>query len=340
MAINPEVFNRQFLNKVKDDGLREKVAESTAYVVRDKLREEGFMEKILPAPTAKSTELYRRKDKDEVYMLVDIEPGSSAITMTFRGEPKAQYITTPRAELNFFKLATPKYAKTEDELMAIPYTVTDLLKKYAVPDIQALEDLHFLQYSYLAANHAGNVLIAKDVNGDTITGDTSITLTKDNLSYLLKQFAHTERRASKILMSEETFLDTLTWTLQDFGDKVYDVTVGGFNSTTLLGYQVIRSIKSPMLPYGMVYAYTDPEFLGVGRKLYDIKLGIRNVYDKLEFMLWKSIGAVIVSDKSVAVLSDVVSSGAIPSASIPTNLSDEDVQKYYYNKEGVTPSIS
>ena len=341
MAVNSYLLNDAFVNAIKDDSKKKLAEDSTSYTIRDKIREAGFMGKILPATGVDVNKLIKEEDRDDFYLQVDIEPGSEAMTVSFRGEPNAKYFNTRRVKLAFTRLATPIWQKTEEELLASNIPITDMLKKWAVPDIQAMEDYHFLQYSYLAATHSSNVLTAT-TEADPyalIANDSAIDLKKHNLVRLLNQFPKTERRAAKLLMNEQEWNDVLLWQLEEIGDKVGDTAFDGLTNTTLLGLPVIRTIKTPMLPEGNVYAFTSPEYFGVAKQLYDIKLWTDVKANKLEFMLWKSIGMVIVATKSIAVLQNWRGS-AKPAGSIPTDLTEKDVLKYYYESNGLQPSLT
>jgi hypothetical protein len=83
---------------------------------------------------------------DTLVKIVDIEPNSKAMSMSFRGQPTARFIRAPRFEIPFFTISSEKFEKTEQELLAYEMPITKIIEENSVKDIQEIEDRQFLIY--------------------------------------------------------------------------------------------------------------------------------------------------------------------------------------------------
>ena len=92
------------------------------------------------------TDCQRSVDHDTLVKIVDIEPKSKAMAMTFRGQPTARFIRAPRFEIPFFTISSEKFEKTEQELLAYEMPITKIIEENSVKDIQSIEDRQFLVY--------------------------------------------------------------------------------------------------------------------------------------------------------------------------------------------------
>jgi hypothetical protein len=112
---------------------------------------------------------------DTLVKIVDIEPQSRAMTLTFRGQPTARFIRAPRAEVPFFTISSEKFEKTEQELLAYEMPITKIIEDNSVKDMQEIKDREFLRTSESAVQ-----ALQKEANGGSATALKCIDLRRDH----------------------------------------------------------------------------------------------------------------------------------------------------------------
>ena len=140
-----EVLNELFLSKLGTEATQKIAALGSDYI-RDRLREEGFAGKVLPRKTVTRADLQVSVNHDTLVKIVETEPESRAMSMSFRGQPNVNYYTAPRFEVPFHTVGSERYEQTEQELMAYQMPITQIIKRNIVNDIQEVEDSVFLNH--------------------------------------------------------------------------------------------------------------------------------------------------------------------------------------------------
>jgi hypothetical protein len=320
------VLNELFISKADDaSGEKEKLAAAGSAYVRDKLREMSFCRKIIPPQPVTVAECQRSLYHDTVYKIVDIEPGSRAMSISFRGEPDPKLIKGRRMAVAFFTVSSLKWEGYTEELRTYTYPISDVIKNNIVKDIQEIEDRYFLVHvmSCIEArqalangddpavpggwtNNGSLAVVAGTVVQDatfkselatvSILGDASVVVNpiqKTDIAYLAKLFTLGGRalRMSKVLMTEYTFADFGQLTAADLGHVLTkDVMVKGYKYNTVLGYNIMTTLKGNLLHDGFVYGFTDPAFFGKSYILDNIKFYVKKEARSISFWAWENIG--------------------------------------------------
>lgn len=141
-----EVLNELFVGKLDTEAGKEKIAALGGDYIRDRLREESFARKVLPPKTVSRSDLQVSVAHDTLVKIVEVEPQSRAMSMSFRGQPTVKYYTAPRFEVPFHTVGSQRYEQTEQELMAYTLPITEIIKRNIVNDIQEIEDRVFLNH--------------------------------------------------------------------------------------------------------------------------------------------------------------------------------------------------
>jgi hypothetical protein len=313
-AVPAKVLNDLFFEKVATTEGKEKIAEFGGTYIRDRLREVSFARKILPPQPVQRTECQRSVNHDTLVKIIDIEPNSKAVALTFRGQPTARFIRAPRFEIPFFTIGSEKFEKTEQELLAYEMPITKIIEENSVKDIQEIEDRQFLvfieaavQAYQLDAN--GNVATAfnvTNVNASSVVG-ASVVKGEGTLSagandftiypilkpdfVKLKKLLHRRRlRANQMVMTEPDYDDLTNWTIQDVGMTIAGETATeGWKANTVVGLKIIRTIKTDLLREGNVYCFTAPEFMGRFYVLNQTKFYIDKIANLITWQSWEDI---------------------------------------------------
>lgn len=330
--IPSEVLNELFVSKLDTEAGKEKIAALGGDYIRDRLREESFARKILPPQTVSRSDLQVSVNHDTLVKIVEIEPQSRAMSMTFRGQPEASYYTGSRFEVAFHTVGSLRYEQTEQELMAYSMPITEIIRKNIVNDIQEVEDTVFLDHvekavqslnqdelgvDFDAAFGAGegfcvaNVLagtagtrgklkgenagVAGAENATTAAGE----ITKNDLIKLFQLFTGRGERGSRlrcdqILMTDTDFEDINGFTQEEVGHKIVgEAMVDGYKYSTLIGRKFTRTLKTDILRPGNIYAFAAPEFLGGFMVLNKTKFYADKERNRVSFEAWEDIGMYI-----------------------------------------------
>jgi len=324
MSVPSRLLNDLFANKVGTAEGKEKIAEYAGTYIRDRLREVAFSRKVLPPQMVTRADCQRSVNHDTLVKIIDVEPKSRAMSMTFRGQPTARFIRAPRAEVAFWTISSEKFEKTEQELLAYEMPITKVIEDNSVKDIQEIEDREFtihieaaVQALQAEANGTITTLNATAIQGGSVVefsvrkgelaravvgadNGTVLPVQKPDFVNLFKMLDGNRLRSEQVLMTEPDWDDILQWTLEDFGDKLLsETTVDGYKYNLLLGKQYIRTIKTDILRPGNIYCFTSPDFLGKFYILNNTKFYIDKIANLITWQSWEDIAMSIINIASI-----------------------------------------
>jgi hypothetical protein len=324
MSVPARVMNELFTQKLGTAEGKEKMAEYGGSYIRDRLREVSYTRKVVPPEQVTRSDCQRSVNHDTLVKIVDVEPQSRAMAITFRGQPTARFIRGDRAEVGFFTISSEMFQKAEQELLAYEMPITKIIEENSVKDIQEIEDREFtiwieaaVQALQVEANggvatalnastlQAGGVVEFSVRKGEGARQATSNTATvfplqRPDIVNLFKMLDGNRLRSERLLMTEVDWDDVLQWTVEDFGDRLQSETaVDGYKYNTLLGRAYIRTIKTDILRPGNVYVFTKPEFFGKFYVLNNTKFYIDKIANMITFQAWEDIGMCVVNIAAV-----------------------------------------
>jgi hypothetical protein len=324
MSVPARVLNELFTQKLGSVEGKEKIAEYGGSYIRDRLREVSYARKVIPPEQVTSTDCQRSVNHDTLVKIVDVEPKSRAMSVSFRGQPTARFVRGPKAEVAFFTVASEIFQKTEQELLAYEMPITKIIEENSVKDIQEIEDREFTTHieaavqalqqeanggSVTALNRT-NIAAAAVVEFSVRKGELARTATGNDATVrpvqrpdfvnLFKMLDGSRLKSERMLMTEVDWDDVLQWTLEDFGDRLQSETaVDGFKYNTLLGRGYIRTIKTDILRPGNIYVFTKPEFFGKFYVLNNTKFYIDKIANVITFQAWEDIAMSVINIASV-----------------------------------------
>jgi len=324
MSVPARVLNDMFSQKLGTVEGREKIAEYGGTYIRDRLREVSYARKIVPPENVTRADCQRSVNHDTLVKIVDVEPKSRAMSVTFRGQPTARFIRGPKAEVAFFTISSEMFQKTEQELLAYEMPITKVIEDNSVKDIQEIEDREFtihIESAVQALQQEANGGTVTTLNRTTIAAGTVVefsvrkgelartALTNDatvrpvqrpDIVNLRKLLNGNRLRAERLLMTEVDWDDLLQWTVEDFGDRLQSETaVDGYKYNTLLGLSYVRTIKTDILRPGNIYVFTRPEFFGKFFVLNNTKFYIDKVANTISWQAWEDIAMSVINIASV-----------------------------------------
>lgn len=313
-------LNELFTSKLGSAEGKEKIAAYGGSYIRDRLREVSFARKIIPPEQVTRADCQRSVNHDTLVKIVDVEPRSRAMSITFRGQPTARFIRGPKAEIAFYTIASEVFQKTEQELLAYEMPITKIIEDNSVKDIQEIEDREFtvhieaaVQALQLEANGGvATALSASQLRGlgcvefsirkgeqariAPVDDEVVRPVQRPDLVNLFKMLDGNRLKSERLLMTEVDWDDLLQWTVEDYGDRLQsETTVDGYKYSTILGRAYIRTIKTDILRPGNIYVFTKPEFFGKFFVLNSTKFYIDKIANVITFQAWEDIGMGVIN---------------------------------------------
>lgn len=347
--------NEQLLSQLSDPAAKAKIAAQFGGYIRDRLREASYVERVLPPQTVDRSQCQVSPNHDSLVKIEYLEPKSRAMVVTFRGQPRANFIRGEKVEVPFITIMSDMFEKPEQEFLAYAFPIGKVLEQNAVRDIGEVQDREFTIHiesavQALQAEANGGAVTTLNatalqgggppvefavVKGELARGSatddgTALPIQRPDVVNLMKLLDGNRLESDLILITSVDWDDILQWTVEDQGDKVQSETaVNGWRFNLLLGKRYVRSVKTDILRPGNVYCFTSPDFLGRFYILNNIKFYIDKVINIIKFVAWKDIGMSIINIASVRKLElysgDATSLDADTVLSAVTPVSEEDM---------------
>jgi hypothetical protein len=321
MDYSADMVNSGFIERLETEGPTKTAAASLNYI-KDRLRESSFADMIVPNERVVRGDLQRSTEHDTLVKIVDIEPGSRAMAVNFRGQPTAEYVNGKRYAIGFFTISSLKFEIVEQELMAYEMPITRIIEENSLKDMVEVKDREFLNHvescidAMQAEGNSGSSafyvgtgvsiskikgVLATQSGGGQTDFETFAIQRADivNIKKLLKRQivvgSETVRagrlRPALMLMTESDADDFDQWTHEDYGDRLQSETaLDGYTYNKVLGLRIIRTIKNDILREGNVYVFTAPEFFGRNYTLNDVKFYIDKVANRIFWQAWMDVG--------------------------------------------------
>jgi len=315
------MVNSGFIERLETEGPTKTAAASLNYI-KDRLRESSFADMIVPNERVVRGDQQRSTEHDTLVKIVDIEPGSRAMAVNFRGQPTAEYVNGKRYAIGFFTISSLKFEIIEQELMAYEMPVTRIIEENSLKDMVEVKDREFLNHvescidAMQGEGNGGTTsfsVLGGEIGVSKLKGVLAQQQTTDNynvqaiqradiveLKKLLKRqvldgsgnvVRQGRLRPALMLMTESDADDFDQWTHEDYGDRLQSETaLDGYTYNKVLGLRIIRTIKNDILREGNVYVFTAPEFFGRNYTLNDVKFYIDKVANRIFWQAWMDVG--------------------------------------------------
>lgn len=288
-----------------------KVARATSDYIRMKLREEGFLRKILPAQTITGDDLTKQVSTDKPSKVVELEPDSpGAMSIPFGEFPTGTYIHGKRWLVTFSRIATPMFNKDVAELHDYDLDIRQVISDNALKDLQAEEDGKFIQTcnSLLSNdNMVANVDLPYGPDGANIKLWKTLSggLTRENVveAKKLMMAAGARLRPQTALVNQKTAVEFEKWTREEVGgDMAQSILVNGWageaNKWCALNW--ITTIKDNLVPDNSMFLFAAPEFLGRLYFLEDTTMFVKREGPMLSWYAYEMLGGGIANVAAVS----------------------------------------
>ncbi len=296
--------NERFINLLDND---EKRAGSMAQsFIRAKLREDSFLEKILPPQKVQDTDLVPQLETDKPVTIGFKEPSSpAAITLPFGQLPINEIIQGDRFAIGFDRIVTPKAVADVDTLRT--YRDIDIRQVFSdnmVKDMGTEQDLKFLAAVNIGISNGtklpGQVVDATGaVQWQQITGGiTRETISEAKTVLMQTASAFAPKRA---LLNMVTFTKFEAWGRDEMGgDLAQEIAINGMTQRRISGVDYIITIKRDLVPDNAIYWFAAPNQMGKFQVLTDTTMHVKKEMYFIEYCAYKTIGGAIANIASCA----------------------------------------
>lgn len=288
--LDAQTFNNLFIERLDTTEGIQKTAAAGAAFVRAKIREIGFMRRILPPESVTRADTTRSTDHDTLIKIVDIEHESKAMAVNFASEADERYISGKRYAIPFFKIESEKFVKSEGELLAYDYPITKVIEENSVKDIQRVEDEKGIEYAEAAISITGKRLVS-----------AATAVDRKELTSLFKMIDYDQLVVGTVLMNTVDYDDWMIQPATEIGSPLAsEITVNGYKYPTILNRKLVVTNKHDIVLPGEIWAFTDPAFLGNFFILNDVKFWIKKEADLVIWKTWEYIAEGFGNIKSIA----------------------------------------
>jgi len=292
--------NASFLNMV-ESGMEKTAQDAVNEYIRVRMREDGFLRRIIPPVQITNDELDRQVDTDKPVKIVDKEPQSpAAISVPFATLPMNRYIRGPRFRVMFDRIMTPRFTKDIDELRTYDMDIRQILSDNSIKDMLAEEDGKFI-------TTLNTLLVGQDVavpeTGSVQWKSINGGVTRDTIAEAMKIMPSTPNHlnTATVLVNNVTIWDVVKWGRDEVGgDLSQELMQNGFAERELFGVRWIVTIKRDLVPDNTIFMFAEPKFLGKFYVLEDTTMYIDRKAFMLEFFAYESIGACVANVAAVA----------------------------------------
>lgn len=268
---------------------RDEVGQDVSNAIRTRIREEGFLGRIMERRPVTVDESQVDLNRDRVYKVVNINQESSAAVCNLTGQMSVQYLEGKRARIDLWAVKSDVYEKTEEEIIALDSFIVDDVVKSLYSSIEAAEDDRFIQ------------LVNKVITDNTYnTTTTSTSLTRDDLTGGLNMLVGRELRTQTILMHEYRRNDILAWDGTEIGQTATaDLFYKGLTQDRIFNnVKWLSSLKTFLNPK-YVYYFAPEEYLGRFYEWKPVTVVVEKRKDIISFYAKEWIGFGIINTKAV-----------------------------------------
>jgi hypothetical protein len=289
-----QVLNQVLFEKLaSNDPMMEKEAiDAINDFTRVRMREDGFLRRIMPPLQITNEELDRQVTTDKPVKVVDKEPDSpAAISVPFATLPMNLYIRGPRYLVMMDRILTPRFTKDVDELRTWIMDIRQVLSDNAIKDMLAEEDGKFITAVNTALVGAGSTVPTSGVvQYEQIAGG----ITRDTLWDAMKIMPNTPSNLEvhTVLINNITIKEVCKFGRTEMGgDMSQDIMQDGWSEQQFMGVRWIITIKKDIIATNSMYMFADPKFIGKHYTLEDTTMYIRREAYMLEFFAYETNGA-------------------------------------------------
>ena len=295
-TVSADLVNGAFFDKVFNAGQVKQAEEVASMYIRQRLYEDGVLRRLFEYRVVTPDELDPDVEtQDQPSIVCEIEPDASKATFVpFKGTGERRYYTGKRFRVPFGKIEAERITKSKFELMTIRMPIQQWLQENQVKAVQHEEDKLFIDTI--------NEICEDNPDQQNITFDLSAGTFKDAIAAGKQALIRMDLPdTGKILMHVNTYIESLKLKTEDIGYKHQEdrFSRGVTGEDTFLGYPVVKTIKSSIIPENVIYFFAPQEYFCKFFLLQDATLFLKTEADMVTFHTYEAPGFAIGNTKGV-----------------------------------------
>jgi hypothetical protein len=308
------MVNEQLINGFLSDdaSIRKEAQEGVEDYLRMRLYEDGFARRIQPPVKVEPSDLDRQVDTDKPVIILDKEPNApAAYSVPFGTLPIGHYIKGPRFRVMFDRVMSRRFRADVNTLLTYDMDIKQILEDIILKMIMAEEDRKYLAVVDYIVTQGNPALVDAAAGQDANSYNASIRccqnityngITRGNLAEMRKGLPSTNRHLnpSVALTNNITIWDVVQLDrLAIGGDLAEEMFTNGFSERNIMGLKWVITIKTDLVPTGVIYQFAEPKYLGRFFVLDDVTLSTKKEDYMIEFFAYECIGAAIGNEAAV-----------------------------------------
>lgn len=300
--------NKAFINafKAAPSGNMEKLAAAAdENIIKRKLREDAICPAILPLDDySKDDSAFMPSiDKEDPMILIEMEPDQfGPKTLSWNDTGDIRTFKGNKFILTFTKNTTPVYTKNIDFLRTYKMDLTQMIEDNCIRDLNRQKDVIF----FAGINEiVGQPYVAADSGYEQNVVYES-RLTKEKHALATQLISDRSLPLGVFVINRRTANDILLWDPDVFDRGAGDMTekltkegLGAFDTLHLHGVDHIVTMKNDIIPNGVMYQFTTPDYLGRGGFLQPMKMFVEKKEDFIRWHATEKLGFAIANEVGV-----------------------------------------
>ena len=277
-----------------NNGMTKKAEDAISSFTRLRVREDGFLRKIIPALPITNDQLDRRVEDASPWKVIDIEvPTPAAKSLSFMTQPDSTIMQGQRYGVAFSRVASERFIKDAIELRTWQMDIRQVVSDNSTKDILAEEDSKLI-------GAANSFMIGPDqtvpfsggIHWRTIRGG----MDRDSLQDAFKTLPMlpSSLKTETVLCNSVSIFEVMKGRRDEFGgDLAQTLYEKGWTIERFMNADWIITIKRDLVPDLSIYMWAAAKFLGKFFELQPPTMWIKREHFLLEFFLYEEIGGTL-----------------------------------------------
>jgi len=292
---NPREINIALANKIfsGDQGLVKQAADAFTGFVRTYLREQGILRRAITPQIVGPDDIDRVDWTDNPVKILEFQVDSEAYAIPFSGRGQLRRYQGKRAVVEFQEYETDVFHIERQRLLTYRHPIQDILIEQGILDLQKQEDVTFIKAleQIIAEKPERKVQIS---SGGKLTWDALVEAEK---AFHASRPANRQVPLATIIVNHVTFADLKalpanSFYAPNFNEQIVrEGTVGPVG-----GYNWVVTNKIDLVPNGVMYLLSSPEYLGGFYLLQDATVYLKTERNLLQWSIYEIAALGIVTD--------------------------------------------
>jgi hypothetical protein len=242
--------NAKLIAQIDDapDGDVKSASAAGTNMIRRRIREEGFLRRILPPETVGNEDLDRVLDHDRPVIIEDMEPNSKgAKSIPFGDSPDSSFYYGNKFQCVFNSITTPEFIKDINELRTYRMDLKQVITDNSLKDVQTEEDGKFIALADTIVGASNGVGASGAQQHFLLPGG----VTRENYVNVLSYLEDANLNNGVVLMNRKTAKQFLKWGRDEIGgdlaESLMKEGLTALQTATIFGTKHIFTIKRDLV---------------------------------------------------------------------------------------------